>query len=200
MRKILFYGDSNTYGYDPADWVFGRYPKEIRWTEIVQRECFKEWRVIEEGLNGRKIPEIAYNRERLQTLLRVVDDSGVFGVMLGTNDILCSDHPDADFAVGKMECFLTFLTDQKPASEILLLAPPYLASESVQDALFLRYHEESKKMNRGFQLLAERFGVRFADTASWNVELCFDQVHFSENGHRIFAEKIIQLLKNQMIR
>ena len=27
-KKVLFYGDSNTYGYDPAGFMGGRYPEE----------------------------------------------------------------------------------------------------------------------------------------------------------------------------
>ena len=30
MEKIIFYGDSNTYGYDPRGFFGMRYPKEVR--------------------------------------------------------------------------------------------------------------------------------------------------------------------------
>ena len=40
MEKIIFYGDSNTYGYDPRGFFGMRYPKEVRWTGIV-RDRFK---------------------------------------------------------------------------------------------------------------------------------------------------------------
>ena len=33
MKKILCYGDSNTFGYVPEDG--SRYPKNIRWTGIL---------------------------------------------------------------------------------------------------------------------------------------------------------------------
>ena len=29
-QKILCYGDSNTYGYDPRAYLGGRYPKAVR--------------------------------------------------------------------------------------------------------------------------------------------------------------------------
>ena len=35
---LICYGDSNTYGYDPHDTNEGRYPKEVRWTGIMDTE------------------------------------------------------------------------------------------------------------------------------------------------------------------
>lgn len=36
MRKALFFGDSNTYGYDPSGFMGGRYPRDVRWTTILE--------------------------------------------------------------------------------------------------------------------------------------------------------------------
>ena len=35
---IICYGDSNTYGYDPCVMAGDRYPKEDRWTGILESE------------------------------------------------------------------------------------------------------------------------------------------------------------------
>ncbi|MBQ0036035.1 MAG: acylhydrolase [Firmicutes bacterium] len=57
MKQVLCYGDSNTYGYDPSNG--GRYPKEVRWTTILQNLLSEEYEVYVEGLNGRTT---AYDR------------------------------------------------------------------------------------------------------------------------------------------
>jgi len=31
MRKLILFGDSNTYGYDPRGFLGGRYPEKVRW-------------------------------------------------------------------------------------------------------------------------------------------------------------------------
>ena len=64
-RKLLIYGDSNTYGYDPADYYESRYPVEIGWTTILQELLGNGWRVLPEGMNGRTLPDLRYDRERL---------------------------------------------------------------------------------------------------------------------------------------
>ena len=49
-KRILCYGDSNTWGYMPTG---GRYDDETRWPMRMQRLLGEEYTVIEEGLNGR---------------------------------------------------------------------------------------------------------------------------------------------------
>ena len=51
MKQILCYGDSNTWGYTAGTGV--RYPHDVRWTGVMQRELGSEYTVLEEGLNGR---------------------------------------------------------------------------------------------------------------------------------------------------
>ena len=41
-RQILFYGDSNTYGYDPADPYENRYPEEECWINILCEKLYGE--------------------------------------------------------------------------------------------------------------------------------------------------------------
>lgn len=37
VKKAYFYGDSNTYGYDPRGIMGGRYPEEYCWPDILAR-------------------------------------------------------------------------------------------------------------------------------------------------------------------
>ena len=49
MTTILCYGDSNTYGYNPVNGL--RYPKDVRWTGVLQKLLGEQYAVIEEGCN-----------------------------------------------------------------------------------------------------------------------------------------------------
>ena len=59
--KIICYGDSNTYGFDPRIGTPGRHDKNDRWTGILDN--MPEYEIINEGMNGRTIPDCdaAYN-------------------------------------------------------------------------------------------------------------------------------------------
>src|SRR5262249_33658335 len=50
-RVLLCYGDSNTWGFDPA--TQQRFPRNVRWPGRLQAALGDSWQVIEEGLNGR---------------------------------------------------------------------------------------------------------------------------------------------------
>lgn len=49
-KRILCFGDSNTWGYTPKG---GRYDDETRWPMRMQRVLGDQYTVIEEGMNGR---------------------------------------------------------------------------------------------------------------------------------------------------
>ena len=194
-RKILIYGDSNTFGYDPADMYERRYPLQLRWTTILQERLQKDWVILPEGMNGRKLPDLRYDSRRIRNLMAGLTPDDIFAVMLGTNDILLTMDPDAGSAVRSMESFLCFLLESREPETILVIAPPHIGSSLIRDPLYRRYYEESLKMNEGFGLLSKKYKVRFADAGDWDIALSADLVHFSEEGHRQFAGKLEEFMR-----
>ena len=187
-RKILIYGDSNTYGYDPADFVEGRYPADVRWTSLLAKALKDDWELIEEGLNGRRLPDLSHDEERVKGFLKGLSSEDLFAVMLGGNDILIVQDPDAAIPFRRMEELLKFLKEQEEKPGILVIGPVPAGGEHLADPYWRKVYRECLKMNEGFGKLSRKYGQRFLDAAAWQVELCFDFVHFSENGHRRFAE------------
>ena len=51
QKRILCYGDSNTWGAIPNE--SERYPDDVRWTGVLQNELGSGYKIIEEGYNGR---------------------------------------------------------------------------------------------------------------------------------------------------
>ena len=196
--KILFYGDSNTYGYDPGDFREMRYPQEKRWTYLLQEMAPDKWEIIPEGMNGRQLPDLKYDAARIHRMISMLQQGDVFAVMLGTNDILLTMDPDADIAIEKMRRFLELLTNTKEASDILVIAPPYIGREDIRDPLYRRYYLESRRMNAGFKALTDIFQVNFVDSGLWEVDMSADLVHLSENGHRQFADNLGDYLLTHM--
>ena len=56
--KILCFGDSNTYGYDPHSYYGGRYSPENRWVDILAEKLNCE--LLNYGQNGLSIPDNEY--------------------------------------------------------------------------------------------------------------------------------------------
>ena len=176
--RILCFGDSNTYGYDPRCFFGDRYGVEDRLVDLLAKQTGHE--VINAGANGREIPRNPYAL-RLLTEHTPVD---IFLVMLGTNDLL--QGTSAKEAADRLEAFLNQLLPH--CKQILLVAPPPMKRGAwvPLDALVT----ESIYLAEEYKLLAEKLNIPFVDTRHWNIELTFDGVHFTEAGHHTFAENL----------
>ena len=183
--KLWCFGDSNTYGYDPHGFFGGRY--DAPWPDLLAEKA--GFQVINDGRNGRMIPERAYE------FLQFRRDAGRYGadaliVMLGTNDLL--NGATAIEAATRMEAFLS----QCSLPLTLLVSPPPMRRGAwVPDNGLV---EESKALSQQYEALAERLGIRFADAGEWNIKLAYDGVHFTEEGHACFAEGLVPCL-NEVI-
>lgn len=181
--RILCFGDSNTYGYDPRSYFGDRYPAGDCWTDILAMET--KWEVINAGANGRHIPRDPYTLQLL-TEYAIVD---VLLVMLGTNDLL--QGASAKEAATRMKAFLKQIPDF--CKRIVLVTPPPMKRGSWVPTDTLA--AESLRLAEEYQALAQKLNLSFVDTRHWNIELAFDGVHFTENGHHTFAENLRKELR-----
>ena len=196
-RRLLCYGDSNTYGYDPCSYLGGRYSESVRWTAMLRGYG---WEVINRGENGRSIPrgdgEI---NVAIQSLC--CEETDILTVMLGSNDLLQMPSPSAEECARRMERFLTALLHAdgwEKSRKLLLIAPPPMALGTwVQDEETIA---ASRRLAECYGSTARRLGISFADAGGWGIGLTFDGVHFSETGHLAFAEGIHRALSELVPR
>ena len=180
--RILCFGDSNTYGYDPRGFLGDHYGADDRWVDLLAKQTGHE--TINAGANGREIPRNPYAL-RLLTEHAPVD---IFLVMLGTNDLL--QGASAQDTAARMEAFLTSLLPH--CKSILLVAPP-----SMKRGAWVPTDElvtESIRLTEEFRILAEELNIPFVDTRHWNIELTFDGIHFTEEGHHTFAKHLMEVI------
>ena len=176
--KVICFGDSNTYGYDPRGYFGGQYDADSRWVDILAAET--GWTVCNMGQNGREIPPEAPTFPA---------DTELLIVMLGTNDLLHGRSPEE--SAERLKRFLSGISlDQ---NKILLVAPPPVTLGAwVPGAKLLT---DSRTFARRCQNLAERMGIRFVDAGKWDIPLAYDGVHFTEQGHKAFADGLLEELK-----
>ena len=123
MKKVFFYGDSNTYGYDPSFYTGGRYPRKERWTTLLAESLDGMWEVAVDGMPGRMIPGAGRGTSMVLDSLRSEMPVDLLAIMLGTNDLLSMRHPDASAVAAKMDN-LTGSAKEELSADILLIAPP----------------------------------------------------------------------------
>ena len=160
--RMLCYGDSNTYGYDPRGFFGDRYPAECRWVDILAQKL--RWEIQNEGQNGREIPSRLFQYQRARELL-TPGAPDVFAIMLGTNDLLRGYSAEA--SCSRMEAFLRYI--QPKCGEILLIAPPPMKRGAwvTEENLIA----ESVKLAGEYRTLSQKLGISFANAGQWNIPL-----------------------------
>lgn len=127
MKRILCFGDSNTYGYIPGG--TGRYSEDIRWTGRLQKRLSSEAIIIEEGLCGRTTvfqDELRIGRrgvELLPVLLESHAPLDLVTVMLGTNDCKTVYGASAEVIGKGIEKIIGQIKSISPQAKILLISP-----------------------------------------------------------------------------
>ena len=180
--KILCFGDSNTYGYDPRSYFGGQYPAQHRWVDLLAQKL--GCKVVNAGENGREIPRREGELQRFDLMLSNQKPMDLLLVMLGGNDLLQGNSVEA--VAQRMEAFLTRIPLEK--SQIVLIGPPRLKPGVwITDARLL---EDCVQLNVAYRTVAEKLGIRFVDATDWDIEVTFDGVHYSEKGHKTFAEQL----------
>ena len=196
MKKILIYGDSNTYGFDPRDGSFGRYDAKYRWPDILAARYGNEFQLSVDGLNGRQIPATPFGQGAVDKWIRVESPIDMFVFMLGSNDLLCMANPDPNGVAWRADRFVRHLYGTKKNNldpkQILMIAPPAMALHDTP--YYRRYDTTNGKLSQALFEVAEENDIRFMDAAAWEIPMAYDNVHFSELGHEVFAEIVAQQL------
>ena len=203
MKKVFFYGDSNTYGYDPSFYTGGRYPRNACWTTLLAESLEGMWVVAADGMPGRMIPRPGRGTSMVLDSLRVEMPVDLFAVMLGTNDLLSMRTPDASAVAAKMEN-LIHGAQESLAAKILLIAPPQIRFTDPSctepfvrgsNAYAQSCKDESRLLAVYYRNIAELYGIYYANAAAWDLDFAFDGVHLSEKGHAVFAEEMSKVLR-----
>jgi len=203
MKNVLCFGDSNTWGYSPQDG--DRHPPEIRWTGVLQKSLGANYRVIEEGLNGRTtfINEEGEDARPLRSgsdVLQIILEShrplDFVIIMLGTNDLkLEFDLSVEEIALGVKELCETiinseYLTDNVP--QILLISPTHIGSTIMpeQEEFFSQAREKSYLFSEHYEKVASDLGIHFLDAAKIVEPSEGEGVHWDADQHIKFGEKL----------
>lgn len=201
-KRILCFGDSNTWGYNPA--TGSRYGADVRWTKVLGRLLGDDYEIIEEGQNGRTIamedPAEGGYKSGLAYLIPCLESQlpldGII-IMLGSNDLKNRFQFDGMSIAGEMQRFLmemtAFLQYKGVKPRILLVSPP-LIGDKIRTSPFgssmgyERSIEISKELAPWYKNLAEIYQCDFLDAAMLVKPSDIDSLHLTKEGHQILAK------------
>lgn len=209
MKRILCFGDSNTWGAIPGS--SERYADEVRWTGVLQRELGEDYIVINEGYNGRTTVFDDPVENRLSGIryfgpcLDTQSPLDLVCIMLGTNDMKQRFGVNAETIACGFQRYLdavqtTPMAGSKP--KILLIAPIEISPAYRRHVLFHDMFgdnaaEKSKKLSDACRRFAEVNDLEFFDAASYGTASDIDGIHMDPESHerigKALAEKIRSL-------
>lgn len=206
MIRILCYGDSNTWGFNPAE-PFTRLPHDVRWTGVLRTLLGEGFEVIEEGLNGRTtvwddpFGEHKNGRVYLPPCLESHSELDLVIIMLGTNDLKDYFGLTAADVAGGLKALIGVVRAsgsgrQGRSPEILIVAPPPIGRLSLLAGI---YGDEaapkSRELPGQIQLITKLFKTHFMDGSRSVTSSDLDGVHWEADQHQRFAEVIYGKIK-----
>lgn len=172
--KIICYGDSNTFGYDP--YLFnGRYSEADRWVDILGKRLHGD--MINCGLNGRMIPFTESAMLEAAETIQSYFPADILIIWLGTNDAWSMSEPDFEAIAERMDRFVACLRHRFTNLKIVLGVPPMIPG-------------------RIYTPIADKHRLLLADGEAWNLPVAFDKRHYTPEAHHILAEKMEELLND----
>ena len=200
MKKILCFGDSNTYGYIPNNGA--RYDKNTRWTGVLSLLSHGKFEIIEDGCNNRTAfaanpaGKIFTGYEILPELLTGDFDAVVLAI--GINDTQFLYNLSSIEIASGVEKLINIVKVKSPQAKILLVAPSILTDDVLNGnfaCLFDRTSiEKSRQLPLLYQKIAEKQNIEFLDLNSVAKTSSLDGLHYAPEQHLKIAQAIFTIL------
>ena len=202
MKRILCFGDSNTWGYIPSSET-ERYDDTIRYPKVLQNLLGNAYEVIEEGLPGRtvgvdNIKELIGNRNGILSFAQTVYTHlplDYILILLGTNDMKLSYHRTPkecadDLRKYYLEPIKAKLGGKiKNNPQIIIVAPTLIVGGYDE---FLDAEIRTSFFNEEYRKVAEEYDALFIDNEG--LINGSDHIHFTKETHLYLASKIAKTI------
>ena len=212
MKNVLCFGDSNTWGFIPES-IQAPFPQRhsisVRWTGVLARELGANYRIIEEGQNGRTTvhddPFVPMRNGRtiLPALLESQKPVDLVVMMLGTNDL------KAMFGVspGEISMGVKLLgqmilkseagPDNRPP-QLLLLCPPAVNLKADLPDVAVKFpnaETHSRELPRYYESVAKALDCGFLNSQEL-VAPGSDGIHLDATAHGRLGLAVAAAVRN----
>lgn len=209
MKRILCFGDSNTWGYSPLG---ERFDETIRWPRLLPSRLGEGYDIVEEGFCGRTTvhddpTEGGYKSgiNYLPPCLMSHNPLDLVIIMLGTNDSKERFNMNAYGVAHGIECLIKQVlaygeTMAKTAPQVLVVAPPPVGENILDTTMGPIFGAHSLECSRGYaeeyKKIAQLMDVHFFNAADAVSSSRQDAIHFTREGHLSLAEAMAIQIQN----
>lgn len=209
MKRIVCFGDSLTWGYDPETRT--RFSEEIRWTQVMQKLLGDGYTVIEEGQNGRTIATedpAEGEKNGLKYIGPCMESQSPFDlliIMLGSNDCKRKFAYSSMDIAGEMQIMLEKVQAYnrfrcKDAFKVLLISPPYVSDAIRESWLGDSFGYENavkltKELAGWYKTLSDMYDCEYLDAAQYVQASDADGCHLDAQNQKKLGEVIAERVK-----
>lgn len=202
-KRILCYGDSNTWGYIPGS-DHKRFSEQERWTKVLGNLLGNQYEIIEEGLNSRTLTsnderpgkEGKSGKDYLIPCLDTHDPIDLVIIMLGTNELKKVFNKSAEVACDEFEeYFVKVILNRKSqithiAPKLLIIAPVIVTEK---DEKYLSAGPKSIIMAEKYEEIANKYNCEFINNKELKTGI--DGLHLTVESHKKLAELLYEKIK-----
>lgn len=200
MKKVLCFGDSNTYGYIPENG--GRYDKNTRWCGILQTLCMDEYKIIEAGCNNRTA--FTPNQAGLQQTgylalpMLLSEDLDFVILNIGINDLQKIYSTTKNDIENGIKNLIKTIKEKSPNAQILLISPSKLTRNVLKGYFSILFDEnsitKSEWLSPIYEKIAKEENCKFLDLDKTVKVSELDGLHYDATEHEKIATVIHKLM------
>ena len=209
MKKILIYGDSNTWGDNFL--TNQRIPDDNQWPNLLQKELGNEYKILQEGLPGRLAgadEQIKKYKNGIDTFLSTFKTSAPVDyviISLGTNDLQIKYNKNSKKIIEDLlnykkiienlyldeEDKIKYFVDRQMPKIIYIM--PINFDYKINASVIFNEECENKRKE-----IIKYFKENNINNVQFNnVELFEDGIHLNYEGHRMVAKKMGEVVKDE---
>lgn len=207
MKKVLIYGDSNTWGDNFITGV--RIADDSQWPNVLQKELGNEYKIIQEGLPGRiagseDVKKYKNGKDCFISIFRTSAPVDIVIIALGTNDLQIKYDKSASIIINDLISYNEVLMEhfsnvddrrkyfiEGKFPRVIYILPSNFDYINNAKEVFDSYSEDKRQ-----EIIKYFFNSNYEFIVLNDMELFEDGVHFNNSDHLKMAIEV----KNKILK
>ena len=202
MKKIICYGDSNTFGYNPKDG--SRFDENIRWTSLLQKYLGVEYEVINEGMCDRTgfvnnpKGELFSAPKHFPAFIEKSGHIDLLILWIGTNDLQFQYNISLSAIEQGLENLIKLA---KTKAKKIIIISPVILNENILKGVFNSQFDKtsivkSREVGKIYKNFSDLYNCKLFDINTIVKPSDIDGLHYNSNSHRIIANNLLKYISD----
>lgn len=197
MKKILCFGDSNVFGFNPINGL--RFAKNIRFGGILSEYFLdKHIEIFENGMNNRTCFSLNQDENLVGKFvlnkMNLIDYTDII-LCLGINDLQFQYNNSLEDFKNGLDEFVDLIMKKKNDINILFLIPNEI-NNNILNTFFKNLFnessiEKSKSIAEIYKTISEKYNCKYVELSKIAQISNIDSLHYDEENHKKIAKYLI---------